>query len=326
VTLRPIAIADALARADADGPVLCTGVEVLTGFSGKRLIGSLQRLAALLVPEESCYLEIGVFQGLTLLSVAASRPELECIGVDNFSQFDADGRNRVIVEDRRRRLRVTNARLVDADYEVAFEEALLGLGKKRLGLYFVDGPHDYRAQRMCLDLALPYLATDAIIVVDDANYPHVRQANHDFLRTQADFRLIFEAYTRCHPSNMSSPEAQRNAQGWWNGVHVLIRDASRGLADQWPPTDPDRRLYENDHIIHASNIGEATPDVIDLMQPLFLPPTPRNLVRSARGLFRLLGHRWRIMRSPRYRAANTYSASLPATRIHPQLAGDSPRR
>ena len=324
MTPRPKAIADALARADFEGLAFRTGAEVLTGLSGEKLIGSLQRIAALLVAEESCYLEIGVFQGLTLLSVAASRPGLECVGIDNFSQFDAGGRNRAILEDRRRRLGATNARLIDSDYEVAFNGALLRLGEKRIGLYFVDGPHDYRAQRMCLDLALPLLAADAVIVVDDANYPHVRQANCDFLRTQPDFRLIFEAYTRCHPSNMSSSEARRSGQGWWNGVHVLIRDASRRLVDQWPPTEPDRQFYQNDHVIHASNIGEATPDVIDLMQPLVALPTPRNLARSARAVVRLLGHRWRIMRSPRYRAANTYSSKLPATRTHPQLGGDSP--
>jgi len=46
----------------------------LTGFSGRKLIGLLQGFAKNLSPEES-YLEVGVFQGLTLLSVAMVIPE-----------------------------------------------------------------------------------------------------------------------------------------------------------------------------------------------------------------------------------------------------------
>ena len=48
----------------------------LNGISGLKTVGLLQRLAQLCASEEdTCYLEIGVYQGLTLVSTALEAPE-----------------------------------------------------------------------------------------------------------------------------------------------------------------------------------------------------------------------------------------------------------
>ena len=92
--------------------------------------------------------------------------------------------------------------LIERDYEDALEALGNHIGDTKIGLYFVDGPHDYRSQLMCLLLATPFLSESAVIVVDDCNYPWVRLANRDFLISNPSFKLIFEAYTECHPGNM----------------------------------------------------------------------------------------------------------------------------
>lgn len=56
----------AIQDAESTGPLYKN--ELLTGFSGESLYGTLQRLARHLVDTDQCY----VFQGKTLLSVAAS--------------------------------------------------------------------------------------------------------------------------------------------------------------------------------------------------------------------------------------------------------------
>src|SRR5690606_1223227 len=199
-------IATALREAHRDGLLDHARNDVLTGLSGTRLVGALQRLTSLL-REDECYCEVGVFQGLTLLSTAYANPSIACFGIDNFSQFDAGSVNEALVRQRADALNARNARLVNADFEVALRTADQWLEGRRVGVYFVDGPHDYRSQLVCLLRAKRLLAPGAVIVVDDANYEHVRRANADFLESHDEFALLFEAYTPCHPANMN--EAQR---------------------------------------------------------------------------------------------------------------------
>lgn len=313
------AVVLALREADRKGLLWRGGETSLAGFSGHKLIGALQRLATLLPVAEDCYLEIGVFQGLSLLSVAGSNPLLPCFGIDNFSQFDHRGRNREILAQRQAALQLGNALLIDRDYEEALINLPLFVGGAKIGLLFVDGPHDYRSQRMAVELALPYLATNALIVVDDANYRHVRLATRDLLLVHPELNLLFEAYTPAHPSNLPRVERLSAQVGWWNGVHVLMRLPEGSLAPHFPPTDTDRKLFENDHLIHGSNLAELAPAAIDLLQLLFSGPSLRSIGRSVRSVRDLVCHRWRLLRQPRFRSVNTYSRGLPGWRLHPGL-------
>jgi tRNA G46 methylase TrmB len=94
---------------------------VLTGFSGEKLTGTLQRLSKALLREDTCYLEVGVFRGLTLLSVAREIPNNRAFGIDNFAYFDKDGKNHGIVKERIAKLNLTNVSIINKDYEDALE-------------------------------------------------------------------------------------------------------------------------------------------------------------------------------------------------------------
>ncbi len=81
-------IIDTIKKAESNGLLTKTKVKFLLGLSGNKLIGTLQQLAALLPVEKNlCYIEIDVFQGLTLLSVASACPNLPCYGIDNFAYY-----------------------------------------------------------------------------------------------------------------------------------------------------------------------------------------------------------------------------------------------
>lgn len=235
--------------------------DILTGYSGEKLIGVMQRLVQMCTEESTCYLEIGVFQGLTLLSNAFACPEISCFGVDNFA-LDPDRQNFDIVKERIKKLNLNNAHVINQDYEFALENLDSFIVDKKIGVYFIDGPHDYRSQLMCLQLALPYLSENAVILVDDCNYVHVRQANRDFLITHPEYKLIFETYTPCHPGNMSASQKAEARKGWWNGVNILVRDINNDLPQMFPPTQSSRKLYENEHLIHGSYLGELAPQLI----------------------------------------------------------------
>lgn len=256
-------IFQAIESAETSGLMKDVENDILTGYSGEKIIGALQRLTSLFSEEKDvCYLEVGVFQGLTLLSTANACFSVHCYGIDNFAYFDPENQNYSIVKERTERLGLTNVSIINQDYEDALQDLDTYIGDQKIGVYFVDGPHDYRSQLMCLQLAVPYLHENAVIIVDDCNYRHVRQANRDFLVSHPEYKLAFEAYSPCHPLNMDADQEEEARKSWWNGVNLLVRDAGQDLQTMFPPTERSRKLYENEHIIHASYLGELTPQLI----------------------------------------------------------------
>jgi len=294
-------ILDCIKKADA-APAI-PGNDVLTGFSGAKLIALLGNLASQFCDEENAYLEIGVYQGLSLLSVAMACPGTKAFGIDNFSFFDRDGKNLAIVNERMHRLGIKNAAIINEDYEDALEDLDSRTGNRKIGLCFIDGPHDYRSQLMCLLLIRKYLADEAVIVVDDSNYRHVRQANSDFLTTNPEFRLIFEAYTQAHPTNLGGSEKEEARMGWWNGVNVIIKDRKEMFSRLYPPTLRQRTLFENDHFLHTVQFPEA----IKKYAPV--------VVRLAG----LAGKRFSKELTGKYRSLNTYSDGLKKENYNPSF-------
>ena len=285
-------------------------VPELMGFSGEKLIGALQRIAKY---QESigagCYLEIGVFQGLTLLSVASVLDEVIAYGIDNFSQFDPQKLNQSVISEKARVNNFRNFLLINSDYEDALENLQDYLGDSKIGTYFIDGPHDYRSQLICLQLVKPYLSDLSVIVVDDSNYRHVRLANRDFLLANPEFKLLFESYTKCHPGNMDKNSEQEARKGWWNGVNIIVCDPNNKLSKMVPETIRDRQLYENEHIVHSAKYGFLAPEAIFFVQSLI----SFRLLSAFKQLMKM-GIKYRKINKERlgcYDSMNTYSENLP---------------
>jgi hypothetical protein len=236
--------------------------KVLSGFSGNSLVGTLQRLSKEILDENTCYLEIGVFQGLTLLSSSMSNKSSSFYGIDNFAFFDKDNKNEKLIKQRKSKLNIENAHLINMDYEDALENLSKYIGDKKIGVYFVDGPHDYRSQLMCLLLAKPFLADNCVILVDDSNYSHVRQANRDFLISNPEFKMVFQSYTKAHPDNLSGKDKEAAVDGWWDGINILVRDKNNELDNFYPPTNRKRTLFENEHSIHASKYPDLAINMV----------------------------------------------------------------
>ena len=158
------------------------------------------------------------------------------------------------------------------------------------------------SQLMCLELALPYLHDNAIMLVDDCNYRHVRQANRDFLVTHPEWKLLFEACTTCHPVNMNPEDQEEARQGWWNGVNVLVRDPLGELLTMYPPTERSRQVFENEHFIHATKIAS---EAILLVRAFY----SLNIVKTVRSFLKLpvLFFRNGKMFKERFNLTNTHS-------------------
>jgi hypothetical protein len=289
----------------------------LSGFSGETLMGTLQRIAAY---QESagagCYLEIGVFQGLTLLSVAGVLKTTKAYGIDNFSHHDKQGLNQSKVHDSAAANDLKNYVLINSDYEDALENLGKHIGDSKVGTFFIDGPHDYRSQLMCLELAIPFLSNLAVIIIDDSNYRHVRLANRDFLVTHPEFKLLYESYTECHPANMDAATEAVARKGWWDGVNIIVHDPENQLASLMPDTIRSRDLYENDHYVHCARYGFLAPEAVFFIQALM----SFRLIRAAKEIVKMIRKLRVVNRSElgAYDRMNTYSKGVP-TKMNPAL-------
>lgn len=232
------------------------------GFSGAALMTLLCTLAEALCDARNAYTEIGVFRGLTL-STVASRIDGPCVGIDNFSLFNADASNRPAVERRLADRGCDNAILADMDFEVALKDWHgLGHGADAIGVMFIDGPHDYRSQLVALLLSRPEMREGGAIVVDDANYTHVRQASYDFVAAFPDWALVAEITTPGHPDVVSAEERAEARSGWWNGIHVLQHDPS-GMLPRLSPEGADIERYVASHDLFRHRFAPQALDALD---------------------------------------------------------------
>jgi predicted O-methyltransferase YrrM len=307
-------VIDAIRQADQAGPLSDKGRDVLGGLAGAATVGALQRFVALLGDEpNSCYVEIGVFQGLSLLSVAIEHPDHPCFGIDNFSLLDPAGENLGIVKERTRKLGATNATLVNEDFELALEDLGARVGNRKVSVFFIDGAHDYRSQLMALLLIRPYLARRAVIVVDDANYPDVRQSTRDFLLAHPEFKMVFDAYSPGHPANLDKATLARFEAGWLNGVNILVTDPDGLLPEMLPPVPESRKLYVNEWLVHRHRLAELAPEALALAQDV-VGGTDTTI--SAERIKELHGAD-KAAFDARFADRNVYSADLPLRRFSP---------
>ena len=289
--------------------------EGLSGISGLKTVGLLQRLAQLFAGQKNaCYLEVGVFQGLTLVSTALEAPDMACFGIDNFATLDPDGANQAIVRERLDRFGAANATLIDADFEKALEGLDDHLGGRKIAVYFVDGPHDYRSQMVCLLAGVRHLHERAVIIIDDANYPDVRWSTKDFLTGHSEFKMVFDAYSPAHPANMTKEEKAVHEAGWLNGVQILLRDPDGDLPDMVPPTAPlERTLYLNEWLAHRLRLAELAPEALTLADAVCSEDNGAEAItREA------LLEKHKTLRNiidDRHPDRNTYSRGLPASRF-----------
>ncbi len=174
----------------------------------------LLNLAFALLPPDEAYLEVGTFQGKSLLSAMLNNPERPVYAVDNFSEFTDTNCLDTTLSNLRRYGLEGKVTFHDGDFRKVFTRAHV---PHPVGMYFYDGAHDEESQYEGIRLAEPLLADEALVLVDDWRLAadSGSYAEAGTLRAMADsphdWRLLYQL------------PARRNGDLglWWNGVGVL---------------------------------------------------------------------------------------------------------
>jgi hypothetical protein len=167
-------------------------------------VGALINRGVRLMPAGSCFVNVGVWHGFTLLAGMVGNMSRVCVGVDNFSQF---GGPRAEFLARFERYKSENHRFYDMDYEEYFRAEHEG----PIGFYVYDGEHSYEHQLKGLQAAEPFFAKGCHVLVDDTNLARVRRATLDFVEgSSKNYEVIFD-----------QPTLMNGHPTFWNGVMVL---------------------------------------------------------------------------------------------------------
>ncbi len=196
-------------------PIVCNRLDLCPDVEGKLSLKKQQllNLAFRFLDEGEAYFEVGTYLGKSLLSAMidnAPRPVFAC---DNFSQFS---------DNTYEALRANLAKYHFADRVTFFNCDFLEVySKSRLtlpvGLYFYDGAHDDASQYEAIKRVEPFLANEALVLVDDwrlANDSgsYAKDATmRAVAESSATWELLYEL-----PARFNGDRAM-----WWNGVGVL---------------------------------------------------------------------------------------------------------
>ena len=188
-------------------------VETIPNLAQENVLALLNLAASLLGPDES-YVEVGTYYGASLIgAMRENHGDFVAIDAFTFGAIEVAGRklpaaSREGLEENLRRFGAESATILEGD---AFELIEGGaLADRRVGVYYYDGPHDYDSQVRGLRAIEPWLADEALLVVDDFDWEQVDRATRDYLAAQPRARMLFEI-----------GGAGRGQPQWWEGVAVL---------------------------------------------------------------------------------------------------------
>lgn len=172
------------------------------GLSTPNVLAVLN-LAASLLEEDECYVEVGTYRGLTLVGASLGQ-EATFYGVDNFSEWGGDEATcrKYLAEQGCG----PNVHLVVGD---AWRVLASPPWKERIGVFFYDGRHRGRDQLRAFVAARRLLADRALVIIDDASQRPVRLAN-ELARLLPGFRQL----TRFDSRFNGDPR-------WWNGLTIF---------------------------------------------------------------------------------------------------------
>lgn len=196
--------------------------EVLTmpGMSGQKY----RRFINSLIEElpEPRYLEIGSWMGSTLCSAAYGN-NLTAVAIDNWSQFD--GPSGDFLRNVARFKGTSQVNFLERDFKtIDFAKLSDVLGP--FDVYLYDGPHLYQDQYEGIARVQPALRRSYVQVVDDWNWPDVRNATFKAIEDlELRIRLMVEIRTSLNDEHAPPPHGE--ASDWHNGYFIGVLDRTR---------------------------------------------------------------------------------------------------
>ena len=186
-------------------------LEAVPGLARPNNLALVNLAARCLAPGE-CYVEVGTYRGTSLIAAMLGNEDKEFVALDNWSLGDG-GRGQLDANLARSGLDGKPTLLEGDAHETLRSDALAG---RRVGVYYYDDGHEFEQQLDGLRLVEPYLASPALLLVDDSDWERVAAATAAYLegapRAEQVLRLEGSDHGRAW---------------WWEGVTAIAWDRNR---------------------------------------------------------------------------------------------------
>jgi predicted O-methyltransferase YrrM len=179
-------------------------VEEVRNLATENTLALINLAASLLEPDEA-YVEVGVYNGASLIAAMLGNEDKRFVGIDNFGFRDSSLED---VEANVARFGLPRPEILVGD---AFELVPAGAIEERsVGVWYYDAAHDFDAQVQGMRIAEPLLVPGALMIVDDTDWERVERAMDAYLAEQPRARRI-----------LTIDGKDRGQPQWWEGMQVL---------------------------------------------------------------------------------------------------------
>jgi len=197
-------------------------LEITGRVSGFTTPGELAvlHLAASRLPPGEAYLEVGTYKGRSICAALLDAPpDRLYVSIENFTEFGMVGvqaRKELMANLDRYAGGHAAFRLLDGDCFALLGKP--GLLDRPVGVYFYDGAHTGMAHFLALGVVEPLLADEALVLVDDATWPMVREATLRYVSKHRGWSVL-----------KSIDAATDHDPLWANGLMILAYRRPEGV-------------------------------------------------------------------------------------------------
>lgn len=160
------------------------------GMSTPHSLTLLNEAVRHLGPDEY-YLEVGTYRGRSLIGAMLGHEHDRFVAIENFREFGFDPEiAQATVLDTLEKWGVRDrVRFLRGE---AFSVLPRGVTPGPVGVYFYDGAHSRLAQYLGLAVAEPWLADEALVIVDDATWPQVASSTQSYIDAHPGYELLHD--------------------------------------------------------------------------------------------------------------------------------------
>jgi hypothetical protein len=203
-------IEESLALANNNKSKISDDLLKMEGMSGKKTRHFYNNLCSM---NNTRYLEIGTWKGSSLCS-AMFNNKITCVAIDNFSEFG--GPRDDFIKNLDKYKGINNVTFIEKN---CWDIDVSKLGK--FDIYMYDGNHNHDSHYKALNHYLPCLDDIFIYIIDDWNWPWVRDPTLKAILDN-NLEIIYkkEIFVE-HDENYVTPLSGQDSD-WHNGISIFI--------------------------------------------------------------------------------------------------------
>ena len=164
------------------------------------------------------YLEIGSWKGASFISTMFGNEQLQGVAVDNWSEFNPDGKvSAAFVDNARKFINSDRWECVQDDCWRVKNLNFPPTGVLVPDLYLFDGGHSFEDHKKAVTHFFPMMADQFIFVVDDYSHPDFHAVKEG---TLAGLSEVKDQYMVVKDWELW--EEGEGSVRWWNGIGIFL--------------------------------------------------------------------------------------------------------